>query len=29
MLHDKEKLGEWMATVPEPPPLEAGAQKKK
>ena len=29
LLHDKDKLGEWMATVPEPPPLEAGAQKKK
>src|SRR5207237_8578981 len=29
MLHDKEKLGEWMATLPEPPPLEAGAQQKK
>ncbi len=29
LLHDKEKLGEWMETVPEPPPLEAGAQKKK
>ena len=29
LLHDKDKLGEWMATVPEPPPLEAGAVKKK
>ena len=29
LLHDKDKLGEWMATVPEPLPLEAGAQKKK
>ncbi len=27
LLHDKDKLGEWMETVPEPPPLEAGAQK--
>ena len=25
MLHDKDKLGEWMATVPESEPLEAGA----
>ena len=23
--HDKDKLGEWMAGVPEPPPLEVGA----
>lgn len=22
MLHDKERLTEWLATVPEPPPLE-------
>ena len=22
MLHDKERLTEWMATVPEPPALE-------
>ena len=29
LLHDKDKLGEWMATVPEPPPLETGAEKKK
>ncbi len=29
LLHDKDKLGQWMATVPEPPPLEAGADKKK
>ena len=25
LLHDKAKLGEWMETVPEPEPLEAGA----
>jgi NADH-quinone oxidoreductase subunit I len=25
LLHDKHKLGEWMATVPEPEPLEMGA----
>ncbi len=25
LLHDKERLGEWMETVPEPPPLEEGA----
>jgi NADH-quinone oxidoreductase subunit I len=29
LLHDKERLGEWMATVPEPLPLEVGAAKKK
>jgi NADH-quinone oxidoreductase subunit I len=29
LLHDKEKLGEWMETVPEPPALEAGADTKK
>jgi NADH-quinone oxidoreductase subunit I len=29
LLHDKEKLGEWMVTVPDPPALEAGAVKKK
>ncbi len=29
LLHDKDKLGEWMGTVPEPPALEAGAVKKK
>ena len=28
LLHDKEKLGEWMETVPEAPELEAGAQKR-
>jgi NADH-quinone oxidoreductase subunit I len=25
LLHEKEKLREWMDTVPPPPPLEAGA----
>ena len=25
LLHDKDKLGEWMETVPERPPLEVGA----
>jgi len=25
LLHDKEKLGEWMESVPEPLPLEVGA----
>ena len=29
LLHDKEKLGEWMETVPEPEPLELGAEAKK
>jgi NADH-quinone oxidoreductase subunit I len=29
LLHDKEKLTEWMETVPEAPELEAGADKKK
>jgi NADH-quinone oxidoreductase subunit I len=29
LLHDKDKLGEWMVTVPEPPALEVGAAKKK
>ena len=29
LLHDKDKLGQWMATVPEPPPPETGAEKKK
>ena len=29
LLHDKDKLGEWMETVGEPLELEAGAQKKK
>ena len=28
LLHDKEKLGEWMETVPEAPELEVGADKK-
>ena len=28
MLHDKKRLGEWMETVPEPPPLEVGADVK-
>ena len=28
LLHDKDKLGEWMETVPEAPELEAGADKK-
>jgi NADH-quinone oxidoreductase subunit I len=28
LLHDKDKLGEWMETVPEAPALEAGADKK-
>ena len=28
LLHDKAKLGEWMATVPETEPLEAGAETK-
>ena len=28
LLHDKEKLGEWMETVPAAPELEAGAAKK-
>jgi NADH-quinone oxidoreductase subunit I len=27
-LHDKDKLGEWMATVPSPEPLERGAEVK-
>ena len=26
LLHDKEKLGEWMQTVPQAPELEVGAQ---
>jgi len=26
LLHDKVKLGEWMETVPEPEPLEIGAE---
>lgn len=25
LLHNKERLGEWMETVPEPPALEEGA----
>ena len=29
LLLDKERLGEWMETVPEPPALEAGAEVKK
>jgi NADH-quinone oxidoreductase subunit I len=29
LLHDKEKLGEWMETVPEAPELEAGADRSK
>jgi NADH-quinone oxidoreductase subunit I len=29
LLHDKDKLGQWMATVPEPSALETGAEKKK
>ena len=29
LLHDKERLGEWMESVPEPPALEAGAEAKK
>ena len=29
MLHDKDKLGEWMTSVPEPQPLEVGAEAKK
>jgi NADH-quinone oxidoreductase subunit I len=28
LLHDKDKLGEWMDTVPEPEPLEQGAEVK-
>ena len=27
LLHNKDKLGEWMETVPEAPELEAGASK--
>ena len=29
LLHDKVKLGEWMETVPEPDPLELGADQPK
>ena len=29
LLHDKDRLNAWMDTVPEPPPLEAGADAKK
>ena len=29
LLHDKVKLGEWEATVPEPEPLEIGAEQGK
>lgn len=25
LLHDKDRLGEWMKSVPEPPPLDSGA----
>ncbi len=28
LLHDKEKLGEWMLTVNPPEPLEVGAEVK-
>jgi NADH-quinone oxidoreductase subunit I len=28
LLHDKKRLGEWMEMVPEPEPLEAGAETK-
>ena len=28
LLHDKDKLGEWMESVPEPEPLEIGAEVK-
>jgi NADH-quinone oxidoreductase subunit I len=28
LLHDKEKLGEWMQTVSPPEPLEVGAEVK-
>ena len=28
LLHDKDKLGEWMETVPEAPELEVGADRK-
>ena len=29
LLHDKQKLGEWMETVPEPEPLEIGAERRR
>ncbi len=29
LLHDKDRLNEWMETVPESPPLEVGAVAKK
>ena len=29
LLHDKTRLGEWMTTVPDPLPLEVGAEAKK
>ncbi len=29
LIHDKTRLGEWMQTVPDPPPLEVGALAKK
>jgi NADH-quinone oxidoreductase subunit I len=28
LLHDKQRLGQWMDTVPEPPAYESGAQVK-
>jgi NADH-quinone oxidoreductase subunit I len=28
LLHDKVRLGEWMESVPEPEPLELGAEVK-
>ena len=28
LLHEKDRLGEWMDTVPDPVPLEEGAAKK-
>jgi NADH-quinone oxidoreductase subunit I len=27
LLHDKQRLGEWMENVAEPEPLEVGAEK--
>ena len=29
LLHDKDRLGEWMETVPDKPALEVGADVKK
>jgi NADH-quinone oxidoreductase subunit I len=29
LLHDKDRLADWVQTVPEAPALEAGAQAKK